>query len=367
MHPRPAGGAEHHNQEGKKEGKKEFVSSLENEFPTETDGKGSKLLLNDAVPRGIHDAAITAQVCILPLGGIDTGDAGDVFLQALVALGVLGVALVDLLQAVAHEELVVACGEDGGGDVDEDGDPRVRTRKGEGFAAEEDGGDDARAQVTREVRRDGVACESPYHGRVGQADGEGHGLRADERVGWVQARPDDDADVAVDEELLEEQVALVRLVWVRERTEDARHAAVVDRRAVLLYVDRLGCLDLRPVARHQHQSRHEGAEDLREYVVRHFLPWEALPDGETDCGGGTNLVSFLVFPLPLGPNEGGGKMLLTRDCRVEVTTRCACTGDDGKSDTKGERPADLEERAKDGHANRLTHGVGGGQGEGCHR
>lgn len=218
-------------------------------------------------------------------GKIHARDAAHVPLQALLALGVLGVPTVYLLQAVPHEELVVARGEDGGGDVDEDADPGVAVVKGEGLLAEEDGGDHPRAQVPGQVRGDGVARETPDHGRVRDADRKGDRHGADERVGRVQARPDDDADVAVDEPLLHEQVTLVGLVRVGERAEDAGHAAVVHRGAVLTEVDFLGGRDLRPVATHQQQAGHEGAKDLCKDVMRHFLPGKPLPDREANGDG----------------------------------------------------------------------------------
>jgi hypothetical protein len=140
------------------------------------------------------------------------------FLQALVALGMLCMALVNLLQAVSHQELVVTCGEDRGGDVDQNRDPRVRAGERESLAAEEDGGDDPGAKIPGEICRDCVSSEAPDHGGVRNADGERYRLGADERIGWVKACPDDDTDVAIDEELLEEQEPLVGLVRVGERT-----------------------------------------------------------------------------------------------------------------------------------------------------
>ena len=62
--------------------------------------------------------------------------------QSLISTLVRAVSLCDLRQGVTHEELVIARGKDGGGDVDEDGDPGVAVVEAEGFAAEEDGGDD---------------------------------------------------------------------------------------------------------------------------------------------------------------------------------------------------------------------------------
>ena len=252
--------------------------------------------------------------------------------QAFLAVLVLGVAFADLLQAVAHEEFVVGGGEDGGGDVDEDADPRV---DGEGALAEEDGGDDAGAEVTGEVGGDGVAGEAPDHDGVGDADGEGDGDGGDEGVGRVEAGPDDDADEAVDEELLEEEVALVGLVGVGEGAEDAGDAAVEGRRAVRLEVERFCRLDLRPVAAHQQQAGDEGAEDLAEDVVRDLAPREPLPDGEAD-----------------------------RDGRVKVATGDGGTGDDGERDADRKRPADLEDGAEDGDAEFFAGGGGSGEGEG---
>lgn len=52
-----------------------------------------------------------------------------------------------------------------------------------------------------------------------------------------------------------------------------------------------------------------------------------------------------------------------------MTTRSTRTGDDGKRNAHGESPADLEERAKDGNADSLTHAICGGQGKrrnGCY-
>lgn len=204
------------------------------------------------------------------------------FLQALLPLGMLCMALVNLLQAVSHQELVVACGEDRGGDVDQNRDPRVRAGVRESLAAKEDGGDDPSAKIPGEIRRDRVSGEAPDHRGVRDADGKRNRLRADERICGIKARPDDDTDVAVNEELLEEQETLVGLVRVWERAQDAGDATVVHGGAMLVQVDCLCCLDLGPVARHQHQSSHERSKNLRKNVMRHFLPGKSLPDCEAD-------------------------------------------------------------------------------------
>lgn len=58
-------------------------------------------------------------------------------IQTFFSVFVNSSSLAYLLQAVSHEHFVVGCGEEGGGYVDEDGDPGVGV-VGEGFAAEED-------------------------------------------------------------------------------------------------------------------------------------------------------------------------------------------------------------------------------------
>ena len=68
------------------------------------------------------------------------------------------------------------------------------------LSAKENRGYDSRAQVTSQVRGDGNVGETPDHGCVGEADGEGGGGGGYEGVGGVEAGPDYDADVGVDEE-----------------------------------------------------------------------------------------------------------------------------------------------------------------------
>lgn len=81
------------------------------------------------------------------------------------------VACGDLLQRIPHQHLIVRSREDGGWDVDQNGDPGI-VLIGENFSAEEDGGDDASAQVSGQVGRDGDTGEAPDHTRVGQTDDE---------------------------------------------------------------------------------------------------------------------------------------------------------------------------------------------------
>jgi hypothetical protein len=255
------------------------------------------------------------------------------FRQSLLPILVLCMPLANLLQAIPHQQLVVARREDGRGHVHQDADPRIH---GEGVAAEKDGRYDARAKVTSEISGDGIGREAPHHNGVGDADGEGDRDGRYERVGGVEASPDDDADEAVDEEFLEEEVALVRLICIGECAEDARHAAVKGGSAVRFQVNGLGSLDLGPVAPHQQQGRDEGAEDLGEDVVGHFAPGEALPDGEADGDGG-----------------------------VEMAAGDRGAGDDGESNADGEGPANLEDGAEHGDAELLSSSGSCREGEGC--
>lgn len=140
--------------------------------------------------------------------GETTHSPGDMSLQPLLPLLMHRVALADLAQAIPHQELVVARREERRGHVDQDGDPAV-VHVAEGLAAEEDGGHDARAQVAGEVGGDGDVGEAPDHGGVREADGERGAGRGDERVRRVETGPDDDADVGVDEEFGQEEVAEV--------------------------------------------------------------------------------------------------------------------------------------------------------------
>jgi len=81
--------------------------------------------------------------------------------------------------------------------------------------------------------------------------------------------------------------------------------------------DCLERLNLWPIHSHQKDPRHEGPKYLRDDVVWHFFPWEALPNSETN-----------------------------RYSWVEMASRCGRTGDDGERDTNCKRPANLEKAAK---------------------
>lgn len=72
-----------------------------------------------------------------------------------------------------------------------------------------------------------------------------------------------------------------------------------------------------PVHAHKQQSSHECSKNLREYVIRNLSPGEALPDSETNRNGW-----------------------------IEVSTGSRGTGDDSKSNTDSETPADLKDAAE---------------------
>lgn len=105
----------------------------------------------------------------------------------------------NLLQAIPHQKLIIRRREKGRRHIHQDGNPAI-IQITKGFAAEEDGGNDSRSQITSEVRGDGNVGETPDHGCVGETDGEGGGCGGHEGVGWVKACPDYDADVGVYEE-----------------------------------------------------------------------------------------------------------------------------------------------------------------------
>lgn len=89
--------------------------------------------------------------------------------EPLLAILMSAMALRDGLEGVSLNGLIDDRSEDGSGDVDEDGNGSVGV---EGVAAVENGGDDARAQVTRQVGGDGDVCKAPDHVGVGDADYE---------------------------------------------------------------------------------------------------------------------------------------------------------------------------------------------------
>ena len=114
----------------------------------------------------------------------------------------------NLLQTIPHQKLIIRRREKRCRHVNQDGNPAV-IQITKSFAAEEDSGHDSGTQVTSQVRGDGNVGETPDHGCVGETDGEGDGGGGYEGVGWVEARPDYDADVGVYEEFGQEEVAEV--------------------------------------------------------------------------------------------------------------------------------------------------------------
>ena len=114
--------------------------------------------------------------------------------------------LPNLTQTIPHQKLIIARCEQRRWHVHQNRNPAV-IHVCETFLAEENGGDDTSAQVTSQVGGDGNVGEAPDHGAVGKADGEGSAGGGDEGIGGVETGPDYDADVGVDEEFGEEEVA----------------------------------------------------------------------------------------------------------------------------------------------------------------
>lgn len=203
----------------------------------------------------------------------------------------------------------------------------------EGFLAEENGSDHACPEISGCVGRDGVNSESPNHASVCETNGERDRDRRDEWIGGVETRPDDQSDKAIHHEFLEEQMSLIRLVRVRERTEDTSRTAIEHSSTMRSNVRSAQSTDLRPITAHQHQARDKRPDNLADDVVRYFLPGETLPDGERD-----------------------------RDGRIEVATGDGGAGDDGEGDAEGEGEADLQDVAVEGYGEG-ARGAGGIYGE----
>ena len=111
-----------------------------------------ELLLIDPI-RGVHDSTLsgTVGVEVLPC------NSAQMLLQSLFTSLVLSMSLVNLLQAVAHQELIVSRCEDRCGHVDKDRDPGVAATSGEGLAAEEDRRNHTSAEIPCQIGGDGIA------------------------------------------------------------------------------------------------------------------------------------------------------------------------------------------------------------------
>ena len=129
-------------------------------------------------------------------------------LQTLLAVLMHSMPLPNLTQTIPHQKLIIPRREQRRGHIDQNCNPAV-VHIAECFAAEENSCHDPRSKVTSEVCRDGDIGKSPDHGGVCEADGERGTGRRDEWVRGVQAGPDYDADVGVDEEFGQEEVSEV--------------------------------------------------------------------------------------------------------------------------------------------------------------
>ena len=125
-----------------------------------------------------------------------------------------------------EEGKVLPCSKDCGRYVHQNTDPAVGVVECEGLTAEEDSGYDPGTQVPSSVGGDGISSKSPYHGGVDQTDSERYAGWSGKWICWVKARPDNDGNERVDEEFLEEEVALVCLVCVRVGAQYASDSTV---------------------------------------------------------------------------------------------------------------------------------------------
>lgn len=109
------------------------------------------LVLNSIGVSLLHERRRVARVHNAALGQVETESRFTILVD--------GAAAGDLLQTVAHKQLVVAAGEESRGNVDEDGDPGVVV-VAEDFAAEEDCGNHASTKVTSQIGADCDVGES---------------------------------------------------------------------------------------------------------------------------------------------------------------------------------------------------------------
>lgn len=116
--------------------------------------------------------------------------------------------LSNLAQTIPHQEFIVPRRKQRRRHVDQDCNPAV-VHIAERFAAEEYSSHDPRSKVTGEVCRDGDVGKAPNHGAIRKADREGSAGGRDEGVRRIETGPDYDADVGVDEEFGQEEVAEV--------------------------------------------------------------------------------------------------------------------------------------------------------------
>ena len=143
-----------------------------------------------------------------PKGRKTTHSPSDMSLQPFLPLFMHGMPLPNLTQTIPQQELIVTRREERSRHIDQDCDPAV-IHISECLPAKEDGCHNSRSKITGEVCRDGDVCEAPDHGGVCKTDGERGAGGRDKGVGGVQAGPDDEANVGVDEKFGQEEVAKV--------------------------------------------------------------------------------------------------------------------------------------------------------------
>lgn len=260
---------------------------------------------------------------------INSSSPGNVPHQRLLSIFMNSMARLNNVKAILHHKLVESSGHHHGRDADQDTNGRV-VLISERLTPKEDGGHDSRTQVSRHVHAQRIGSKAPCHGAVSQANNKGSNSRRDKWVGRVDARPDDETDEAVAEELGKEDISH-RLVRVGKRAQDTRRGTVCNKRFSSSEQSFLHLNNLLVVNPHEHQSGNEAAEELAKDVMRHLLQRKPLPHAQRN-----------------------------RHSRTEVPTRGRRTSNNGKGNTKRKREADGEEAAKGRGADR----VGGVEGEG---
>ena len=127
-------------------------------------------------------------------------------LQPLLPILMHSMPLPNLTQTIPHQKLIIPRREQRRRHIDQNRYPAV-IHIAKSFTAKEDSRHDSRSEVTSEVCGDGDVREAPDHGSVCETDSEGSASGRDEGVRGVQASPDDDANVGVNEEFGQEEVA----------------------------------------------------------------------------------------------------------------------------------------------------------------
>ena len=132
-------------------------------------------------------------------------------MQPLLTMLMLRMPLSNLAQTIPHQKLIISRRKKRSRHINQNSNPAIiQIRKH--LAAKENRRNDSTAQVPGQICGNGHVGEAPDHGCVCETDGEGGAGCGDEGVGRVETGPDYDADIGVDEEFGEEEIAKVS--WI---------------------------------------------------------------------------------------------------------------------------------------------------------